>query len=70
MRAGLVDEFVVYLAPAVIGDPARGMFESAEPLTSLVARVNLDWTAVDRIGADLRIVARVRRSTAPTVVRG
>jgi len=70
VRAGLVDEFVVYLAPAVIGDPARGMFESAEPLTSLVARVNLDWTAVDRIGADLRIVARVRRSTAPTVVRG
>jgi diaminohydroxyphosphoribosylaminopyrimidine deaminase/5-amino-6-(5-phosphoribosylamino)uracil reductase len=70
MRAGLVDELVVYLAPAVIGDPARGMFESPEPLGSLAARVNLDWTSVDRIGADLRIVARVRKLAASTVAHG
>ena len=61
---GLVDELVVYLAPAVIGDPARGMFECAAPLDSLAARVNLDWMSVDRFGSDLRIVARVRRSAA------
>ena len=60
----LVDELVVYLAPAVIGDPARGMFECAAPLDSLGARVNLDWMSVDRFGSDLRIVARVRRSAA------
>ena len=64
ITGGLVDDFVVYLAPAVIGDPARGMFECAAPLDSLGARVNLDWMSVDRFGADLRIVARVRRSAA------
>ena len=64
ITGGLVDELVVYLAPAVIGDPARGMFECAAPLDSLAARVNLDWMSVDRLGADLRIVARVRRSAA------
>ena len=64
ITGGLVDELVVYLAPAVIGDPARGMFECAAPLDSLAARVNLDWMSVDRFGADLRIVARVRRSAA------
>ena len=64
ITGGLVDELVVYLAPAVIGDPARGMFECAAPLDSLAARVNLDWMSVDRVGADLRIVARVRRTAA------
>jgi len=64
ITGGLVDELVVYLAPAVIGDPARGMFECAAPLDSLGARVNLDWMSVDRFGSDLRIVARVRRSAA------
>jgi len=64
ITGGLVDELVVYLAPAVIGDPARGMFECAAPLDSLAARVNLDWMSVDRFGSDLRIVARVRRSAA------
>jgi hypothetical protein len=46
------------------------MFESPEPLGSLAARVNLDWTSVDRIGADLRIVARVRKLAASTVAHG
>ena len=64
ITGGLVDELVVYLAPAVIGDPARGMFECAASLDTLAARVNLDWMSVDRFGADLRIVARVRRSAA------
>ena len=64
ITGGLVDELVVYLAPAVIGDPARGMFECAASLDSLAARVNLDWISVDRFGSDLRIVARVRRSAA------
>jgi hypothetical protein len=40
------------------------MFECAAPLDSLAARVNLDWMSVDRVGADLRIVARVRRTAA------
>ena len=60
LREGLIDELLVYAAGAVIGDPARGMFESTTALTSLAQRVMLDFTSIDRIGEDLRIVARVR----------
>jgi diaminohydroxyphosphoribosylaminopyrimidine deaminase/5-amino-6-(5-phosphoribosylamino)uracil reductase len=62
LEAGLVDEVVHYVAPSVLGDPARGMFELAAPLTSLDGRVALAWQSVDRIGADLRLIARVLRS--------
>ena len=64
MRAGLIDELVVYFAGALIGDPARGMFEFPAPLASLADRVSLDWTSVERVGGDLRVVARVRRPRA------
>jgi diaminohydroxyphosphoribosylaminopyrimidine deaminase / 5-amino-6-(5-phosphoribosylamino)uracil reductase len=60
LQAGLIDELLLYVAPALIGDPARGMFELATPLASLGKRVNVEWTSIDRIGDDLRIVARLR----------
>ena len=58
LDAGLLDEALVYVAPAIIGDPARGGFERAAPLSSLAQRANLAIDAVDRVGTDLRIVAR------------
>jgi len=61
LRAGLIDELVVYLAGAVLGDPARGMFDIGAPLASLAERVELEFTAIDQIGDDVRLVARVRR---------
>ena len=61
LRAGLIDELVVYLAGVVLGDPARGMFDIGAPLASLGERIELDLASFDRIGDDMRIVARVRR---------
>lgn len=57
----LVDEVLHYVAPSVLGDPARGMFELNAPLTSLDDRVAFAWHSVERIGADLRLIARVLR---------
>ena len=57
MRAGLVDEFLVYLAPKLLG-PGQGM-AAFGPLQSLADAVALQFHSVDRVGADLRIVARV-----------
>jgi diaminohydroxyphosphoribosylaminopyrimidine deaminase / 5-amino-6-(5-phosphoribosylamino)uracil reductase len=62
LSEGLIDELLVYFAPSVLGDPARGMFELAGPLTSLSARVPLEWHAIDRVGADVRVIARVVRT--------
>ena len=59
LHAGLIDELLIYVAPAIIGDPARGMFEWVDPLASLANRVNMEWTSVERIGDDLRVLARV-----------
>jgi len=57
LREGCVDEFLVYLNPSLLGDSALGMVNLAE-MTALEQRVALKLRAVDRIGEDLRILAR------------
>jgi diaminohydroxyphosphoribosylaminopyrimidine deaminase / 5-amino-6-(5-phosphoribosylamino)uracil reductase len=58
LRAGLVDELLLYLAPQLLGDAARGMAQLGE-LTSLDQRVDLKWQDVRQIGNDLRIIVKV-----------
>ncbi|MDP2819658.1 MAG: bifunctional diaminohydroxyphosphoribosylaminopyrimidine deaminase/5-amino-6-(5-phosphoribosylamino)uracil reductase RibD [Polaromonas sp.] len=58
IREGLVDEFLVYLAPKLIGQ-GSGM-ASFGPITELSHAVELDFRSSERLGPDLRIVARVR----------
>ncbi|MDO8312326.1 MAG: RibD family protein, partial [Sideroxyarcus sp.] len=58
LKAGLVDELVLYLAPQLLGDAARGMANLGE-LTQLEQRVKLVWQDVRHVGQDLRITARV-----------
>ncbi|MBA2674039.1 bifunctional diaminohydroxyphosphoribosylaminopyrimidine deaminase/5-amino-6-(5-phosphoribosylamino)uracil reductase RibD [Ramlibacter sp.] len=56
VREGLVDEFLVYLAPRLLGQ-GRSLAEFG-PLASLDAAPALDFHSVERIGADLRVIAR------------
>ena len=58
VRAGLVDEFLVYFAPKLLGS-GQGM-AAFGPLQSLTEAVGLQFQSVDRLGVDLRIVARVQ----------
>lgn len=58
IREGLVDEFVVYLAPKLIGQ-GRGMANFG-PITALSQAVELEFRSTDKLGPDLRIVARVQ----------
>ena len=58
LEAGLVDELLVYVAPRVIGDPARGFFERPTALNSLAGTENFEWQDVRRVGADLRLRLR------------
>ena len=60
MQAGLVDELVMYLAPQLLGDAARGMAELGE-LTRLEQGIELEWQDVRQTGRDMRIVALVKR---------
>ena len=65
LERGLIDEFVLYLAPRLLGDDARGMFSLA-PLASLADSVELIIEDVRRIGPDLRIRARPVTVLAPS----
>jgi len=58
VREGCVDELLVYLAPSLLGDAAQGMASLA--MSSLDERVSLAFRSVDRIGEDLRILARLQ----------
>ena len=56
LESALVDEIVVYLAPALLGGAARGMF-TLPGVAAMRDRIGLEITGVSRLGADLRIDA-------------
>ena len=58
VQAGLVDECVLYMAPKLMGQ-GLGAFQGLL-LPQLADAPLLDITQVDRIGPDLRIIARVQ----------
>lgn len=57
IREGLVDEFVVYLAPKLIGQ-GRGMAHFG-PLQDLAQALPLEFKSTAMLGPDLRVIARV-----------
>jgi diaminohydroxyphosphoribosylaminopyrimidine deaminase/5-amino-6-(5-phosphoribosylamino)uracil reductase len=57
LHAGLVDELVVYIAPHVMGDSARGLFH-LPGLEQMQDRIALQWQDVRQVGDALRITAR------------
>ena len=58
IQAGLIDEFLIYLAPKLVGEGAG--VASLGPITELSQALELEFRSTDRVGPDLRIVARVR----------
>jgi diaminohydroxyphosphoribosylaminopyrimidine deaminase/5-amino-6-(5-phosphoribosylamino)uracil reductase len=63
LAAALIDELVIYMAPRLFGDSARGMF-TVPALQSLADGWNLTFDDVRPVGPDLRITARVVRVAA------
>ena len=57
IEAGLVDEFLIYLAPKLLG-AGRGMADFA-PLADLTQALPLDFVSIDKVGPDVRLLARV-----------
>ena len=61
ITAGCVDELLLYLAPSLLGDHARGIADLPE-LADLGARRALSIGDVRTIGRDIRIIARMVRN--------
>lgn len=57
VREGCVDEFLVYLNPSILGDGAQGMLD-LPAVGALEERLKLKLVSLDRLGDDLRILAR------------
>ncbi|MCD6733166.1 MAG: bifunctional diaminohydroxyphosphoribosylaminopyrimidine deaminase/5-amino-6-(5-phosphoribosylamino)uracil reductase RibD [Burkholderiaceae bacterium] len=57
LREDCVDELLVYMAPTLLGN-AMGLADLAPP-GSLDERLVLRWQSVDRVGEDLRLLARL-----------
>lgn len=57
IREGLVDEFLVYLAPKLIGQGRD--IASFGPLADLASAVPLEFKSTELVGPDLRVVARI-----------
>jgi diaminohydroxyphosphoribosylaminopyrimidine deaminase/5-amino-6-(5-phosphoribosylamino)uracil reductase len=57
LQQGLVDELVLYVAPALLGPDARGL-ATLPALQDLDRRLQLRFTDLRTIGPDLRITAR------------
>ena len=58
IREGLIDEMLVYLAPCVLGEGLS--MAHFGPLTQLDQGLSLDFKSVEKIGPDVRILARVK----------
>jgi diaminohydroxyphosphoribosylaminopyrimidine deaminase/5-amino-6-(5-phosphoribosylamino)uracil reductase len=63
LEAGLVDELVIYLAPQLLGDSARGLV-SLPALSRLADAIVLDVQDIRAIGTDWRIIAAVKQNSS------
>lgn len=59
IQAGLIDELILYVAPRLLGDTARGLFH-LPGLDNMAQVVGLDIKDIRAVGADWRITVHVR----------
>jgi diaminohydroxyphosphoribosylaminopyrimidine deaminase/5-amino-6-(5-phosphoribosylamino)uracil reductase len=62
LAGNLVDELVVYVAPHLMGDAARGLVE-LPGVSRMTDRLGLVFVDARRVGEDLRLVLRARSET-------
>jgi diaminohydroxyphosphoribosylaminopyrimidine deaminase/5-amino-6-(5-phosphoribosylamino)uracil reductase len=56
LEGGWIDEWLVYLAPKLMG-PGRGIAQWG-PLSAMAQAHELTWTDIQRLGVDIRLMAR------------
>ena len=55
LEAGLIDEYIIYTAPIILGSDAQSMFQI--PLTKMTEKIYLDIAEIRNIGEDIKIKA-------------
>ncbi|RUM94681.1 MAG: bifunctional diaminohydroxyphosphoribosylaminopyrimidine deaminase/5-amino-6-(5-phosphoribosylamino)uracil reductase RibD [Thiothrix sp.] len=57
LEAGLVDEIIIYMAPLIMGDQARGLFHLPE-IQTMAQRIPMRISDIRAVGNDWRITAQ------------
>jgi len=57
LQAGLIDELIVYMAPRLMGDAARGLFH-LPVFEQLADCIDLEFGDIRSVGEDWRLIAR------------
>ncbi|MBF0470925.1 MAG: bifunctional diaminohydroxyphosphoribosylaminopyrimidine deaminase/5-amino-6-(5-phosphoribosylamino)uracil reductase RibD [Gammaproteobacteria bacterium] len=60
LRAGLIDELILYIAPKLMGDSARGLFHTPG-LEKMADAVNLNIEDIRAVGSDWRLTITIRK---------
>ena len=55
LEAGLIDEFIIYTAPVILGSETKPMIEI--PLTKISEKIQLNILDIRKIGEDIKIKA-------------
>jgi diaminohydroxyphosphoribosylaminopyrimidine deaminase/5-amino-6-(5-phosphoribosylamino)uracil reductase len=61
VNAGLVDRFVIYTAPKLIGGTGAPGVLAGDGIASIAEAIRLHIISVERLGADMKVVADVHR---------
>ena len=57
LQKDLIDEIIIYLAPCVLGNDSKGMFD-LPILSDLSDRFNFHFESIDQVGVDQRIILK------------
>lgn len=57
LKAGLIDELIIYMAPKIMGDMARGLFHLPD-MVSMAQNLSLEIDDIRAVGKDWRITAK------------
>lgn len=61
MQAGIIDELIVYMAPHLMGDQARGLFH-LPGLEKMADRIELEIEDIRKVGKDFRMTATLAKA--------
>jgi diaminohydroxyphosphoribosylaminopyrimidine deaminase/5-amino-6-(5-phosphoribosylamino)uracil reductase len=61
LKAGWIDELIIYMAPILMGDNARGLFR-LPGIDSMEQKIELNISDIRAVGEDWRITATVNRA--------
>ena len=59
LQAGLIDELIIYMAPVLMGNEARGLF-ALPGLDAMKDKIELDIVEQRVVGKDIRITAKIK----------